>query len=422
MRCVVLLHPIFRRIGIPERGFSLDSVPPLGRWTLVASGAALALALVGCSKPAPAADPIRSVKLWTVTDTPAEAATEFSGEIRPRIETRLGFRVSGKMTVRNVGVGERVRRGQVLAEIDPQDYRLGVEAAQAALTSAVTQRDLAAADLTRFAALKAQGFISGAELERREATLKAAQAGVDQAQTGVNTQNNQASYTRLIATEAGVVVGVDAEPGQVLAAGTPVLRIAQDGPRDAVFVAPEQLVSELRLGSVVTVRPWASGSAVQGRVREVAAAADPVTRTFAVRVGLDPSVRWPLGATVIVQPKAVQVAGIPMLRIPTSALLQDGGKTQVWVFDPATSTVQATPVEVAGADGNQVVLSGGIRNGQRIVSAGVHVLQPGQKVTVYQAPGGAPAAAVPSAPSAASAQSAPSASNTPQAATKTVAN
>jgi membrane fusion protein, multidrug efflux system len=405
----VVSYPFLSSRGCPVPAAGLSRVAIVGR-AITMLGAALALSLLaGCSKPAPAEDPVRAVKLLTLADTPAEAVTEFSGEIRPRVETRLSFRVAGKITARPVGVGDRVRRGQVLAEVDPQDYRLAV--------SAVTQRDLAQADLAHFAALKSQGFISGAELERREATLKAAQAAVDQAQTGVNTQTNQASYTRLIATENGVVVGVDAEPGQVVAAGTPVLRVAQDGPRDAVFVAPEQLVGDIRMGSAVQVRQWAGGEPVQGRVREVAAAADPVTRTFAVRVALAPSVTWPLGATVVVKPQAVQMGGTPVLRIPSSALLQASGQSKVWLFDPATQTVQATPVEVAGADGNWVVLAGGLRPGQQIVSAGVHVLQPGQKVTVYQAPGTA-AAPTPSL----AAPAASTAVTTPQAATKTVAN
>jgi hypothetical protein len=154
------------------------------------------------------------------------------------------------------------------------------------VVSATTQRDLAAADLTRYRALKDQNFISGAELERREATLKAAQATLEQAQAQLAGQGNQTGYTQLLADVSGVVTAVEAEAGQVVAAGTPVVRIAQDGPRDVVFAVPEDKLARVPVGSAVTVRSWTGGPSLRGTVRELAASADPVTRTFPVKVTL----------------------------------------------------------------------------------------------------------------------------------------
>ena len=274
--------------------------------------------------------------------------------------------------------------GQVLAQLDPRDYQLATDGARAQVAAARTQRDLAAADFKRYAGLKEQNFISGAELERREASVKSAQATLDQTQSQLASQGNQAGYTRLVADVAGVVTSVDAEPGQVVSAGTPVVRIAQDGPRDVVFAVPEDKVSVMRAGQPVAVRVWSGGEPLAGRVREVAASADVVTRTFQVKVAIDGAAAPPLGSTAYVTPESLSREGVQALKLPTSALRQEGQQTAVWVFDPATSTVRSQPVQVATADGNDVVIAAGLAPGQQVVATGVHVLSPGQKVTVYQ--------------------------------------
>ena len=246
--------------------------------TLVAA----TLLLSACSKPVPSAEPIRAVKVLTVGVEGMRAGGEFAGEVRARVESRLGFRVGGKIVRRQVELGQRVKAGAILAQLDPQDYQLAAQAAKAQVTAALTNRDLAAADFKRYKELRDQNFISGAELERRDAALKAAQAQLDQAQAQGSAQGNQAAYTTLVADVSGVVTAVEAEPGQVVAAGTPVVRIAQDGPRDVVFAVPEDKVAQIKSGSGVEVRAWGAQASVRGVVREVAASADPVTRTFAV--------------------------------------------------------------------------------------------------------------------------------------------
>jgi RND family efflux transporter MFP subunit len=324
------------------------------------------------------------VKVITVGLQPAQSALEYAGQVQARIESRLGFRVGGKLIARPVELGQRVQAGQVLAQLDPLDLKLANEAAQAQVTAARTNRDLAAADFKRYQDLRAQNFISGAELERRHATFESAQAQLDQAQAQFTAQGNQASYAVLRADAAGVVTGVLAERGQVVTAGTPVVTVAQDGPREVAFAVPEDKVVAIKPGSAVTVRVWASGQSLKGVVREVAASADPMTRTFSVKVTLDIKDSLPLGSTVSVLPNVLSHAGQPVLRLPTSALKQEGQATVVWVLNPSSMTVSTKPVQIATADGNDVVVVGGLTPGELVVVAGVHVLAPNQKVSLYK--------------------------------------
>ena len=345
--------------------------------------------LAACSRPAPQDEPVRAVKVLTVGASPLQSSLEFSGEIRPRIESRLGFRVGGKLTRRHVELGQAVKAGQVLAQLDPQDYALAVDAAKAQLGAALTNRDLAAADFKRFQELRAQNFISHAELERREATLKAAQAQLDQAQAQLSNQRNQSAYATLVADVSGVVTAIEAEPGQVLSAGQPVVRVAQDGPRDAVFSVPEDKRMLMEPTAPVQVRVWPGQTVLSGTVREVAASADPMTRTYQVKVGLgvmSGQTQPPLGATVTVIPQQRRDSAPAAIKVPTTALRQLGQATAVWVLDPASMTVKSQTVEIASADGNEAVVAKGLSPGMQVVSTGVHVLTPGQKVTIYRSP------------------------------------
>lgn len=357
--------------------------------TLILAAAASAMLLGACSKPAPPEEPIRAVKIMTVGVNTFSSGYEFAGEVKAKNESRLGFRVGGKIIKRQAELGQRVKAGQVLAQLDPQDYKLAADAARAQLQLAATNRDLAAADFKRFAALREQNFISGAELERREATLKAAQAQVDQAQSQLNVQGNQANYAVLVADVSGVVTAIEAEPGQVVSAGTAVVRIAADGVRDVVFSVPEDKVSSIKPGMAMKVRGWAQDAQTAssvGKVREVSASADPVTRTYLVKLALSGSaVPPPLGATVYVLPESLGgVQGMPVIKLPTSALRRDGQNSAVWVLDKASMTLKSQTIQIATADGNEAVIAAGLQPGMLVVNAGVHVLSAGQKVTIYK--------------------------------------
>ena len=327
---------------------------------------------------------MRAVKVLTVGLDAMQSGAEYAGEVRSRVESRLGFRVGGKLLRRYVEMGQHVKAGELLAQLDPQDFKLAADGARAQLAAATTNRDLALADSKRYKDLRDQNFISAAELERRDTALKAAQAQVDQAQAQLAALGNQTGYANLVADVAGVVTSVDAEPGQVLAAGTPILRIAQDGPRDVVFAVPEDKVGKLKVGSQVLVQAWAEQKSASASVREVAASADPVTRTFTVKVGLNGPETWPIGSTVTVAPKALDRSGPSVIKLPTSALQHDGEKAAVWVLEKVTMTVRLQPIAITTADGNEVVVSKGLEPGMQVVSVGAHVLNPGQKVTIYQ--------------------------------------
>ncbi|MEK7344345.1 MAG: efflux RND transporter periplasmic adaptor subunit [Pseudomonadota bacterium] len=380
----------------------MSSTFPLaaGRVFRLCALAAVVTTLVACSKTETPQEPLRSVKLLTVSGADLNVSGEYAAEVRARVESRLGFQVGGKLVQRPAELGQRVAAGQLLARIDAQDYQLAAQAAQAQMSAAQSQRDLAAADFKRFEALKAQNFISGAELERRDTALKAAEAALNQAKAQAQAQSNQAGYARLMASHAGVVTGVDAEVGQVVSAGQPVLRLAHDGPRDAVFAVSESMALALKVGQAMQAKLVSTGQPLQGKVRELAASADPVTRTYAVKLALDASERLPLGATVNVSAAHLQGSRPAAIKLPTSALRQEGSSTVVWLLDEASMTVNTQAVQVGAIDGNEVVITSGLKPGQKVVSAGVHVLSPGQKVMEYGAAAKSQALAPAAAPAA----------------------
>ncbi len=359
---------------------------------------ALLLALAGvailaaCSKAEVAPDPVRAVRTVTVSPQTAGGAYEYAGDVRARTESRLSFRVGGKMLKRSVDLGDTVKAGQVLAQLDPQDLRLGQESARAVVGSAQATFDQNAADFKRYKDLHEQGFIGAAELERRESAVKTARAQLDQAKAQANVQGNQAGYASLVADASGVITGVDLEPGMVAAAGTPVLRLAHDGPRDVVFAVPEDKVGLVKALAAqpgrFKVRLWgATGEPLAATIREISAAADPISRTFLVKadIGNAASNGARLGQTVTVSMELPQTAGVT--KLPLSALREEKGRSTVWLVDRASMTVKAQDVTLAGADGNDAVIAAGLTPGQIVVTAGVHVLNPGQKVKFYVDPG-----------------------------------
>ena len=352
--------------------------------------AALSL-LVACSRHETAPEPVRAVRTMVVSSGTAGGSQEFAAEVRARAESRLGFRVAGKMISRSAEVGQHVQAGQVLAQLDAADLKLAQDAAQAGLRAARSAFELSQTEFKRYKELRDQNFISSLELERRETTLQAQKAQLDQARANAGVQSNLAGYAALTVSTAAVVTGVDAEVGAVLSAGTPVLRLAHDGPRDAVFAVPEDGVAAVRalLGrtGAIRARAWGGSTAqpavaLPATVREVAAAADPATRTFLVKadIGAAP-VQLGQTMTVVIDLPPREAAA----KLPLSAVMQQQGQTAVWLLDTAAMTVRVQPIVVAGADGNTVVVASGLSPGQTVVVAGVHTLTPGQKVKRYDA-------------------------------------
>jgi len=343
--------------------------------------AALAL-LAGCSRSGPPAEDVRPVRALTLATGAVGSSAEFSGDVRPRYESRLGFRVGGKISARKVDVGTVVKRGQVLMQLDPQDLRLGQVQAQANLRAAQTNYELARADMKRYQDLRSQNFVSQAVLDQKVAAAHSAQASMEAARAASREQANQTGYASLESDTDGVVTGIDAEVGQVVQAGTPVVRVARTDEKEVVIGVPEDQVDELRNVSDVKVRLWADPDrSITGKIREVSPVADPATRTYTVKVAIPARDDIRLGMTAVVQ--LAHAGAGSAIRVPLSALYQNKGATSVWVIE--NGAVRLVPVQVGGVSGNDVLLAGGVKPGQTVVTAGVNLLKPGQKVKVLAA-------------------------------------
>ncbi len=355
---------------------SLRQITPVPIAALVAA----AVLLSACSKPAPKTEDIRPVRALVLQSSNVDVNAEFSGEVRARVESRLAFRVGGKIVARKVDAGAMVKRGQVLMQLDPQDLQLAQAQALAGLRGAETSRDLARAELKRYQELREKNFVSQAVLDTKLSAFKAAQAGVDSAQAAYRGQSNQAGYASLVSDIDGVVTAVDAEVGQVVAAGAPVVRVAKAGEKEVVIGIPEDKVETLRRISDVQVRLWANPTdVVPGKIREISPVADPATRTYTVKVSIPESLEAArLGMTAVVQFASKTPA--PQIKVPLTALFYEKATTSVWVVE--SGAVKLVPVTVAGAAGNDLLLASGVKAGQTVVTAGVNLLKPGQKVTI----------------------------------------
>lgn len=335
----------------------------------------LAPALAGCSKePAPASRADRPALTLVAGSVATGSDNTYSGEIRARHETQLGFRTGGKIIERLVDAGAQIKAGQALMRLDAGDAGLQLGAAQA-------QQQLAEAEARRYRELRAQGFVSQSALDAAEAALKAAAA-----QAGL--ARNQSGYTTLHAGHAGVITAVLAEAGQVVGAGQPVLRLAQDGEREVVIAIPESHQAHLKIGAPAEVTLPAAGenqAPMAGRLRELSPAADPASRTYAARIALaQPAPGIALGMTAQVRFAANKKND--GLLIPLSAITQQGKQAAVWVV-AADRTISLRQVEIAAYRDDGAVITGGLTAGERIVSKGAHRLSAGEKIRIIETSG-----------------------------------
>ena len=346
--------------------------------------ATVAVVLAACGQAKTQPDPVRPVLTQRVTPGAAASRDVYSGEIRARYETDVGFRVGGKIVARAVDAGSRVTKGQVLARLDPEDARLAAQGTAAQLASAEGDFALAASELERHADLLAKKFISQSAFDVKRNAYNAARARADQARSQAAITSNQAAYTTLVADADGVVVSVSAEPGQVVTAGQAVLRLARAGEREVVVNAPENQLARFKAGQDVAISLWADPARVfRGRIREIAGGADPVTRTYAVRVtALDAPAQAQLGMTanVLFNP----AADASLVLLPLSALAGDRSQPAVWVVDPASRQVKLRPVSIGQFREDGVTVTGGLAAGEIVVTAGVHKLRAGQVVRVAE--------------------------------------
>lgn len=345
------------------------------------------LLIVGaCGKVVPPPEPLRPV-LTRILDVSADnATTTYSGEVRSRYETPLGFRIPGKISARLVDAGTLVKAGDVLALLDPADTALSAAAANA-------QLELAEADVRRFRELRAKNFVSQAALDAKESSYKATKAQADLAR-------NQSSYTALRADQAGVIELVAAEVGQVIAAGQTVMRVARTDMLEVAVAIPETQVPEVRSFRNAEVSLWADEQArYKGELRELSPVADAQTRTYAARVSiLKPDARILLGMTASVRFIHDAAGATRQLNVPLAAIFQHEGKPALWIVG-ADQTISLRPVAVSSYGEVSAVLASGAQAGERIVIAGVHKLSAGEKIrAVDQKPASAVVGAIAATP------------------------
>lgn len=338
--------------------------------------AVLTAAVAGCSSHAEPVERPRPV-LVAHPGGADSAAASYAGEIRAREESTLAFRVGGNLVERRVDVGDHVRRGDLLAVLDPGDLAAQARASQAQLLAAQAQLQRARADQARYATLGKDQLVSRSTLDAQNAAVAAAQGEVNAAREGLAVARNQAAYTQLRAPRDGVIATRQAEAGQVVSPGQPVFTLAADSGREVAFAVPESGVRGVRPGQSVQVELWSTpGARLPARIREVAPAADPTTRTYAVRATLDADVE--LGASARVYLDDATTGG---LSLPLAAVQRGpGGSTAVFVVDPATSTVRLRPVQVGAFAADGVPVLRGVTASDWVVAAGGHLLRDGQKV------------------------------------------
>ena len=344
---------------------------------------ALAWALGGCSAPAEPEATARPV-LVVHPDAAGDAgAWTFPGEIRAREESALAFQVGGQLLRRHVDTGAHVTRGQILAEIEPNDLRLQQQSAQAQVAAAEAEYTRARTDRDRYAALVDQQLVSRSQMDAQDAAYRAAQSQLRAARAQADVAGNQAGYTRLRAPRDGVIASREAEAGQVVAAGQAIFMLAGDAGREVAIALPESRIAAFTVGQSAQIELWnRPGERIAGTIREISAAADPQARTYATRVALDADA---VDGVELGQSARVTIAAESAddgLLVPLAAIQPgpEGGKA-VWVVDPATGTLQSIPVETGAYGARMVQVRSGLSPDALVVAAGGHLLRAGQRVT-----------------------------------------
>ena len=344
----------------------------------------LAAFLAACGSGEKVSQPPRPVlvaRADAATGHGADGLSAYAGEIRAREEAALSFRVGGKLVRRLVDVGDRVRKGDLLAELDPGDLRLQVEALQAELAAADAQLARARADHARTASLSRDQLVSRSALDQQTAALRAAEGQARAARAQFDLSRNQAAYSQLRAPQDGVVASRQVEAGQVVAAGQPVFGLAADGGREVAFALPESGIRDFKVGQAVVIELWSTqGERIPGRIREIAPAADPQARTYAARATLEgDAARVDLGQSARVYIPAA-LSG-DALRLPLSALHRgDKGQAVIWTVDPKVNKARRVPVRIGPYAADGVAVLSGLKPTEWVVMAGGHLLHEGQDV------------------------------------------
>ncbi|NJC03016.1 RND family efflux transporter MFP subunit [Xanthomonas sp. 3272] len=356
----------------------------LRRLVTSAAFCVLPLALIACGK-APPSDPRTAAPLVRVAivEDAGAAARSFSGTVAARVQSDLGFRVAGKVQERLVDAGQRVKRGQPLLRIDPVDLKLAARAQQDAVAAAQARAQQAGEDEARYRDLRGTGAISASAYDQIKAAADSARAQLSAAQAQAEVARNANRYTDLLADADGVVMETLVEPGQVVAAGQPVVRLAHAGRREAVIQLPETLRPQV--GSVAQATLFGNAAVtVPATLRQLSESADRLTRTFEARYVLDGALGdAPLGTTVSLRIADGTAAGAQAgLQVPLAALFDAGKGPGVWVIAGNPAKVRWRPVTVLGLDDDHATVAGKLARGERIVALGAHLLRDGEQVRV----------------------------------------
>jgi RND family efflux transporter MFP subunit len=336
------------------------------------------LVLVACSKPVVTPEQVRPVKSVRIGFESAESLLRLPGEVRARHEAALAFRVAGKITECKVNLGDTVRRGQLLAKLEPTDYQLAAQSAAANEDQARSAQILADAELIRYRNLHEKGFVSASVIDQKKAAADAARARVEAVQSAHSEQGRQLAYTSLTAENDGVISAYDCNAGQVVNLGQPILHLAQSAEKEILIHIPETEFQHFRSTASFTIGLNAfPEKSYHGVLRELAAVADPSTRTYAARISVknaDTAIQLGMSAIVEVQPKSDQV-----IRLPLAAVVSLDSNPKVWKVDNAFS-VHTTAISIAGLEGNSVRVASGLISGDIVVTAGANLLREGEKV------------------------------------------
>ncbi|WP_447945101.1 efflux RND transporter periplasmic adaptor subunit [Stenotrophomonas indicatrix] len=355
------------------------------RFVLPAISCVVPLFLVACGK-SDDVDPRTAPPIVRIAQVQpgAGGARTFTGTVAARVQSDLAFRVGGKVTERLVETGQTVKRGDVLYRIDPVDLNLAAASQQQAVIAARAQSAQATADEARYRDLAAKGVVSRSAYDQIKAAADAASAQLKAADAQARVARNASQYTALVADADGVVMTISAEPGQVVAAGQIVARLARAGSREAVVQLPETLRPQI--GSVASASPFGASGKIPARLRVLSESADPATRTFEARYTLEEgSTALPLGSTVAVELAGAAPAGASAgVEVPLGALFDPGTGPGVWVIGGEPLKAHWTPVAVKQLGDDRVVVEGALKASDRVAALGAHLLREGQMVRIAE--------------------------------------
>ncbi len=366
-------------------------LPVRYRNVLIALASAWSIALLGCGRGNANANttppPVVSVVEIAATHADTEGARHYTGVVRARFESNLGFRVPGKIAERLVSAGDAVKKGQALLKLDPADYQLALQAARAAVEAARAVHTQASLEQARVRLLVEKRAESRDVLDKVTAAAESSAAQLRSAEAQAEQITHQASYTTLSVDADGIVMTTMAEPGQVVAAGQTVIVLARDGRREAAIDIPESSVENIKRYDATARLYLGSAVSVPATLREISGAADPVARTYQARYILqgDPA-QFPLGATVTVYLSAIEKRAEPIAEIPLGSLIDRGDGAAVWIVDPRTSVLRKRAVSIAKLGSETAVIKRGLAPGDLVVALGAHLLNSGELVRMAKAP------------------------------------